>query len=81
MKCIACDSYIGATVFRYDEPDKYEKWMGLGHIKRAWKKCECGMYQQDRNYPVEFLEKIYEDGYRDVDFRKDALMPYLTMRT
>ena len=73
MKCILCGDSDWGVVFEYTEPDKYEEWVGLKDIKRQWLKCPCGMIQQSQNYPLEFLEKIYEDGYRHPKFRGETI--------
>lgn len=60
--------------YSYSEPDKYEKWMGIKEVERAWDKClVCGLYQHRRNYPLSQLEKIYEEGYRNADFRGETI--------
>jgi len=74
MKCVLCgaNKYIPAS--DYCKPDKYEKWVGLTKIERCWKHClQCGMWQQERNYPLSQLEKIYENGYRHPDFRGETI--------
>lgn len=74
MKCIVCGSNDWWHVFGYNAPDKYEDWVGLKDIQRTWRECEvCGMYQQERNYPIEFVEKIYANGYRHPDFRGENI--------
>ena len=48
--------------------------MGIENVDRGWARCvECGHYQQERNYPLAELEKIYEDGYRSFDFRGETI--------
>ena len=48
--------------------------MGIDNVEREWAKCmQCGHYQQDRNYPLADLEKIYKDGYRSFDFRGETI--------
>jgi hypothetical protein len=48
--------------------------MGIDNVDRDWARCmECGHYQQDRNYPLADLEKIYEDGYRSFNFRGETI--------
>jgi len=74
LKCIICDSTKFEEIFLYATPDKYEKYMGIESIDRDWARCiECGHYQQERNYPLADLEKIYEDGYRNFDFRGETI--------
>ena len=74
MKCIICDSIKFEEIHLYTTPDKYEKYMGIENVERDWARCmECGHYQQDRNYPLADLEKIYEDGYRSFDFRGETI--------
>ena len=73
-KCIICGGKPVKTKFGYCKPDKYEKWVGLEDIKRLWVRCEdCGFYWQLRNYPLSKLEKIYENGYRNADFRGETI--------
>ena len=70
MNCLICNSSINwDVIYTYDKPDKYEKWMGIEDVKRSWEQCSCGFYQSRRNYPIEDLQKIYTDGYRDIGFR------------
>lgn len=74
MKCIICDSKKWEEIHLYTTPDKYEKYMGIEDVERDWARClGCGHYQQDRNYPLADLEKIYEDGYRSFDFRGETI--------
>ena len=74
MKCIICDSGEFEGIHLYITPDKYEKYAGIENVERGWVRClECGHYQQDRNYPLADLEKIYEDGYRRFDFRGETI--------
>ena len=74
MKCVLCGSTAFAPKHYYGEPDKYEKWVDLTEIKRCWKIClQCGIYQQERNYSLKDLEKIYENGYRHPDFRGETI--------
>jgi len=48
--------------------------MGIKDVDRDWIRCmQCGHYQQDRNYPLAKLEKIYEDGYRSFEFRHETI--------
>ena len=55
---------------QYDKPDKYEDWVGIKNVNRTWVQClECGFYRQLRNYPLEDLETIYKEGYRNKHFR------------
>ncbi len=73
MKCLICDKDDWSMVHSYDKPDKYEKWMGIEDVQRSWEQCECGFYQSERNYPIEDLQEIYSDGYRDKDFRQKSI--------
>ncbi len=74
MKCIICDSIKFEEIHLYTTPDKYEKYMGIEDVDRDWARCmACGHYQQDRNYPLADLEKIYEDGYRNFKFRGETI--------
>lgn len=74
MKCIICDSTKFEEIYLYTTPDKYEKYMGIENVDRDWARCmRCGHYQQDRNYPLADLEKIYENGYRNFDFRGETI--------
>ena len=69
MNCLICEKSEWDVIYSYDKPDKYEKWMGITDVQRSWEKCACGFYQSRRNYPIEDLQKIYSDGYRDKGFR------------
>jgi 2-polyprenyl-3-methyl-5-hydroxy-6-metoxy-1,4-benzoquinol methylase len=76
MKCIACDR--GRTFwfekFKYDKPDKYEQWQKIKHVKRAWHQCSrCGFYHQTRDYSLERLQRIYQGGYRNPEFRSETI--------
>jgi SAM-dependent methyltransferase len=73
VKCLVCQKDDWDVVHSYDKPDKYEKWMGINDVKRSWEKCACGFHQSRRNYPIEDLQKIYTNGYRDVEFRHRAI--------
>ena len=56
------------------KPDKYERWMGITDVRRRWRKClGCGLWHQLRNYSLTDLDKIYEDGYRNVNFRGETI--------
>ena len=69
MKCLICEKDDWRVIHSYDKPDKYEKWMGIDNVQRSWEQCPCGFYQSRRNYPIEDLQKIYTNGYRDKGFR------------
>jgi len=74
MNCKICGSngWINKEVRTI--PDKYEKWMGIEDVKKRWRKClGCGVWHHLRNYPLEDLEKIYSDGYRDERFRGETI--------
>lgn len=74
MKCSICDNEKFFTVHTYDEPDKYEKWVGIEDVTRNWVCCmKCGFYIQIRNYELSQLESIYENGYRDEKFRGESI--------
>jgi len=74
MNCKVCGSNGWLNNSSTNEPDKYEKWMGITDVKRCWRKClGCGLWHHRRNYPLEQLDKIYEDGYRHPDFRGETL--------
>jgi len=74
LKCIICDSTKFEEIHLYLTPDKYEKYMGIKDVDRDWSRClDCGHYQQSRNYPLAELEKIYEDGYRNFNFRGETI--------
>jgi SAM-dependent methyltransferase len=73
MNCLICGREDWLTIYSYDKPDKYEKWMGITDVQRSWEQCECGFYQSERNYPIEDLQKIYTDGYRDEGFRHKSI--------
>ena len=74
MKCSICGSngWINSVLMK--KPDKYEKWMGITDVRRRWRKClGCGTWHHLRNYPLEDLDKIYCDGYRNVRFRDETI--------
>ena len=74
MKCSLCECSVLEFSHSCDKPDKYEKWMGITDIKREWLHCpRCGLWHQIRNYPLSELEEIYEEGYRDADFRGESI--------
>ncbi len=73
MKCLICGKDDWSVIHSYDKPDKYEKWMGIKDVQRSWEQCFCGFYQSRRNYPIEDLQKIYTDGYRDKGFRHKSI--------
>ena len=73
MNCLICDKSEWDVIHTYGTPDKYEKWMGIGNVKRSWERCTCGFHQSRRSYPIEDLQKIYTDGYRDKKFRNRSI--------
>ncbi|OFW61317.1 MAG: hypothetical protein A2W01_11220 [Candidatus Solincola sediminis] len=76
MACIACNSVwvFDDVVHECDQPDKYEQYMGIDDVKRVWLRCKnCKAYYQTRNYPLERLEAIYKNGYRDKEFRGESI--------
>ena len=73
MNCLVCGKDDWSVIHSYDKPDKYEKWMGIKDVQRSWEQCFCGFYQSRRNYPIEDLQKIYTDGYRDKGFRHKSI--------
>ena len=74
MNCKVCGSNGWLNNSSITEPDKYEKWMGIKDVKRCWRKClGCGLWHHRRNYPLENLEKIYENGYRHPNFRGETI--------
>jgi len=73
MKCLICEKDDWDVIHSYDKPDKYEKWMNIENVQRSWEQCSCRFYQSRRNYPIEDLQEIYIDGYRDPDFRHKTI--------
>ena len=75
MKCTICGNAKGWMAINvYDTPDVYEKWVGIDRVNRTWVKClKCGFLQQIRNYPIWQLEHIYQNGYRDHEFRGETI--------
>ncbi len=74
MKCILCDNNSWEVVFEYNTPDKYEKCVGITDIMRTWKRCNnCGLYQQQRNYPLSVLQVIYESDYRSKELTGESI--------
>lgn len=74
MKCALCENSDLEFSHFSPSPDKYEKWMGITGVERSWNYCgDCSLWHQIRNYPLSELEKIYEDGYRNKDFRGETI--------
>jgi len=74
MNCTVCGSNGWINSVLMTKPDMYEKWMGVSNVKRRWRKClGCGLWHHWRNYPLEELEKIYMDGYRNPKFRGETI--------
>jgi len=74
MNCKVCGSngWINSVLFK--KPDKYEEWVGIKDVRRRWRRClGCGLWHHWRNYPLEDLEKIYSDGYRNPEFRGETI--------
>jgi 2-polyprenyl-3-methyl-5-hydroxy-6-metoxy-1,4-benzoquinol methylase len=71
MACLICEGKNAQElVQRYDKPDMYESYMGINSVQREWWRCgKCGHYHQHRDYDLWLLEKIYENGYREPQFR------------
>ena len=71
MICNICGQNQWIFQRRYNEPDKYEAWVGIAApICRTWWKCaNCGFYRTRRTYDLKQLETIYSDGYRAEGFR------------
>ncbi len=60
-------------MFKYNAPDKYEKYIGIHNVKREWVYKGDGVFYHKRNYNLALLEKIYEYGYRAKDFRGETI--------
>ena len=75
MKCLICGNAKNfLTVHSYNEPDRYEHWVGIEDVNRSWVRCmKCGFYMQIRNYELPTLEQIYKSGYRDEKFRFESI--------
>jgi len=76
MNCPICQSDKSKPIkgYSYTKPDRYENYMKIGGIKRKWVGCnECPTIYQIRNYEIKDLEKIYQNGYRDVSFRGETI--------
>lgn len=74
VKCIICGKTSQWECLSvHDKPDKYERWVGIEDVSRSWFKCDCGFVQQLRNYPLWQIERIYDDGYRDAEFRGESI--------
>ena len=74
MRCVLCECCPLEFSHSCNGPDKYEKWMGISDVKREWLYCpDCGLWHHARNYPLSQLERIYEEGYRNVDFRGENI--------
>lgn len=68
--CIACKSKKYKIIFSYDEPDQYEKIVGLdteGYF-RKWVKCDnCELYYSVYSRDKKFMDKIYKSEYRNLN--------------
>jgi len=75
MICNICGQNQWIFQRRYNEPDKYEAWVGItAPICRTWWKCaNCGFYRTRRTYDLKQLETIYLDGYRAEGFRGETI--------
>ena len=74
MNCKVCGSNGWINSVQMNKPDRYEKWMGITNVKRRWRRClGCGLWHQLRNYPLEKIEAIYRDGYRNPAFRGESI--------
>lgn len=65
--CLLCQSAQHDSIFRYAEPDPYEKEVGVvgEGYSREWAKCKsCGMFYSRYSRDVEAISKIYVDSYR-----------------
>ena len=70
MICTVCGEQDFSRLYQYHTPDRYEQWVGITSVDRSWHQCtSCGFVQSKRNYDLSLIEKIYSNGYRDVDFR------------
>lgn len=60
---------------RFHKPDKYEAYAGIEPpICRSWLRClSCGLYQSRATYDTAKLVKLYENGYRNEDFRGQTI--------
>jgi SAM-dependent methyltransferase len=57
-----------------NQPDIYESFAGIKEVNRTWKQCvDCGHFQQEHNYDVKELKKVYTDDYRDKEFRGETI--------
>lgn len=65
--CILCNSEEHDVVFSYNEPDQYEKAVGVNkkNYLRQWVKCKkCGLHYSIYSRDKEILDKIYVSAYR-----------------
>ena len=70
MACLICGKNASLKFLEYKKPDRYEAYQGITDVKREWRECRaCGFKFQKRNYKLPLIEKIYEKGYRDKEFR------------
>lgn len=65
--CLLCQSSTHQVIVSYEQPDSYEKAVGVsvqGYF-RKWVQClECGFYFSVYSRPAEAIDKIYRSAYR-----------------
>lgn len=65
-----CGGFLVEKLVFYS-PDQYEHIVGVGdsNYRRSWSLCSvCGIAKSFKSYEQPSLDRIYEDGYRDVNF-------------
>ena len=65
--CILCNSNEYGIIFSYNEPDQYEKAVGVENknYSRQWVKCKkCGFHYSVYSRDENILDKIYVSAYR-----------------
>lgn len=73
--CILCKSEEYDVVASYEQPDAYERSVGVGEeeYSRQWVRCQnCGFHYSIYSRDEEILDRIYTASYRDQssDWRK-----------
>ena len=70
QSCLICAHTDALTLFSYDQPDVYERKVGIcrdGYY-RAWVRCSnCGFHYSRYNRDPKILDQIYVSGYRNKD--------------
>lgn len=66
--CLICHSTNHQVILNYDQPDPYERRVGVTEdgYWRQWVRCTaCGFHYSLYSRPNDLLDRLYETGYRD----------------